>query len=132
MVYSNTPIEAVFDDNPRRDSVIFAVQMWHAFGPEPESIRQALDRHKEIQYASRAKTHIARQEQIHHLRHVIQELARRLPESERRTPEVEKLAAYGCSTQMHIVELDAPRRRGLLEGYRFFAERNPCPLASGL
>ena len=28
-IYSNTPIEAVLDDKPRRDSLIFAVNVWH-------------------------------------------------------------------------------------------------------
>jgi NTE family protein len=111
-IYSNTPIEAVFDDHPRRDSVIFAVQMWHARGPEPESIWQVLNRHKDIQYASRASSHIARQQQIHQLRHIVSELTARLPDSAKRTPEVEALAAYGCRTLMHVIELDAPRIDG--------------------
>lgn len=111
-IYSNTPIEAVFDDHPRRDAVVFAVQMWHASGPEPESIWQVFGRHKDIQYASRASSHIARQQQIHQLRHIVRELAARLPERLRRTPEVEALAAYGCGTLMHIIELDAPRIDG--------------------
>ncbi len=111
-IYSNTPIEAVFDDHPRRDAVVFAVQMWHASGPEPESIWQVFGRHKDIQFASRASSHIARQQQIHQLRHIVRELAARLPESLRRTPEVEALAAYGCGTLMHIIELDAPRIDG--------------------
>ena len=34
-ISSNTPIETVFDDDPRRDTVVFTVQMWHATGPEP-------------------------------------------------------------------------------------------------
>ena len=67
-IYSNTPVETVFDDYPRRDSVVFTVQMWHAAGPEPESLWQVLNRQKDIQFASRADSHIARQEHIHQLR----------------------------------------------------------------
>jgi NTE family protein len=111
-IYSNTPIEAVFDDHPRRDSVVFAVQLWPAAGPAPNSIWQVLTRHKEIQYASRAISHIARQKQIHQLRHIIRDLIERLPAGERDTPEVSGLAAYGCGTIMHIVELEAPRLDG--------------------
>src|SRR3546814_10056322 len=68
-IYSNTPIEAVLDDNPRRDSLIFAVNVWHAHGDEPVNIAQVMERQKDIQFASRAHSHIARQQQIHHLRH---------------------------------------------------------------
>jgi NTE family protein len=108
-IYSNTPIETVFDDYPRRDSVVFTVQMWHAAGPEPESVWQVLNRQKDIQYASRADSHIMRQEHIHQLRHIVRELVRRMPEEQRETPEVKEMAGYGCGTMMHIVRLNAPR-----------------------
>jgi NTE family protein len=111
-IYSNTPIEVVFDDYPRRSSVVFAVQLWHAAGPDPQSIWQVLNRQKDIQYASRATSHVVRQTQIHELRRVIRELVRRMPETERETPEIKELAGYGCGTIMHIVELNAPRLDG--------------------
>jgi NTE family protein len=108
-IYSNTPVETVFDDYPRRDSVVFTVQVWHAAGPEPESIWQVLNRQKDIQFASRADSHIARQEHIHQLRHIVRELVRLMPEAQRETPEVKEMAGYGCGTIMHIVRLNAPR-----------------------
>jgi NTE family protein len=108
-IYSNTPVETVFDDYPRRDSVVFTVQMWHAAGPEPESLWQVLNRQKDIQFASRADSHIARQEHIHQLRHIVRELVRLMPEAQRETPEVKEMAGYGCGTIMHIVRLNAPR-----------------------
>jgi NTE family protein len=111
-VYSNTPIEVVLDDNPRRDSLIFAANMWHPRGPEPETIWQVLGRQKDIQYASRAQSHISRQQQIHRLRHIIRDLAGRIPEPTRQEPEVRKLLAYGCATVMHVVPLLAPRIEG--------------------
>ena len=107
-IYSNTPIEAVLDDKPRKDSVIFAVNVWHQTGPEPESIWQVMGRVKDIQYASRADSHILRQKQIHHLRHVIRELTKQIPAA-KQTGEVEELAAWGCSTTMHVAHLIAPR-----------------------
>jgi NTE family protein len=111
-IYSNTPIEAVLDDHPRRDSVIFAVQIWDPSGPEPASVWQVMGRMKDIQYASRSRSHLARQKQIHHLRHVIRELANRLPEQVRRTPEVKELASWGCGTTMHVAWLMAPKLDG--------------------
>jgi NTE family protein len=111
-IYSNTPIEAVLDDRPRRDSVIFAVHMWNPEGPEPETLWQVVGRHKEIQYASRARSHIARQKQIHHLRHIIRELAKHVPEGVRETAKVRELASWGCGTTMHVVRLVAPRIEG--------------------
>jgi len=111
-IYSNTPIEVVLDDKPRRDSLIFAANVWHPQGPEPETIWQVLGRHKDIQYASRAKSHISRQQQIHRLRRVIRDLAQHIPESERNDPAVRKLLGYGCASVMHVVPLLAPRVEG--------------------
>src|SRR5271163_920090 len=107
-ILSNTPLEAIFDDNPRRDALIFSVHVWNPDGPEPCSIAEVLNRQKDVQYASRSRSQVARQEQIHKLRHVIAELAKRLPEAERTNAQVRELAAYGCLTRMHVVALLAP------------------------
>ena len=111
-IFSNTPIEAVLDDKPRRDSLIFAVNVWHQSGPEPESIWQVMGRQKDIQFASRADSHISRQKQIHRLRHVIRELHRQIPESAQSDPKVRELASWGCGTLMHVAHLLAPRLDG--------------------
>ena len=108
-IYSNTPIEAVLDDKPRRDSLIFAVNVWHQTGPEPESIWQVMSRQKDIQYASRADSHIARQKQIHRLRHVIRELHKQIPAAKQADAKVKELASWGCGTTVHVVHLVAPR-----------------------
>ncbi len=111
-IYSNTPLECVLDDNPRRDSTIFSVHLWSPEGPEPESIWEVGNRQKDIQYASRIDAALARQQQIHHLRHIIRELGRQLPAEQRRSPAVRELTAWGCGTQMHVLRLLAPRLAG--------------------
>jgi NTE family protein len=111
-LYSNTPIEAVLDDKPRRDSVIFTVDVWRPDGEEPQSIWQVSGRQKDIQYASRADSHIARQKQIHHLRHVVRELARHLPAKQRESEAMKELASWGCHTTMHVIPLLASRLDG--------------------
>ena len=108
-ILSNTPTEVIFDDNPRKSSLIFAVHMWNPDGAEPETMWEVMHRQKDIQYSSRVATHIARQLQTHRLRHVIRELVAMLPESARTDAAVCELAAYGCLTRMHVVRLLAPR-----------------------
>ena len=108
-ILSNTPTEAVFDDNPRKNSLIFAVHLWNPVGAEPTTMAEVLNRHKDVQYSSRIASQIARQQQAHRLRHVINQLAARLPESERSDPAVRELAGYGCPTRMHVVRLLAPQ-----------------------
>ena len=108
-ILSNTPTEAVFDDSPRKDSLIFAVHLWNPSGEEPTTMAEVLNRHKDVQYASRIASQITRQQQAHRLRHVVNQLAARLPESERNEPSVRELTGYGCRTRMHVVRLLAPQ-----------------------
>jgi NTE family protein len=108
-ILSNTPTEVIFEDNPRRNSLIFAVHLWNATGPEPRSIWEVLNRQKDVQYSSRIASHISRQQQTHRLRHVVSQLARYIPDDVRKSEAVRELAGYGCVTQMHVVRLLAPR-----------------------
>ena len=107
-ILSNTPTEAIFEDNPRRNSLIFAVHLWNPTGGAPETMWDVLNRQKDIQYSSRVASHIARQRQAHRMRHVISQLVKHIPERERNSPEVRELAGYGCVTRMHVVRLLAP------------------------
>ena len=109
-IYSNTPIEAVLDDHPRRDSLIFTVNLWNPDGPEPESLWEVMGREKDIQYASRADSHIVRQKQIHHLRHIIRELSKQVTGKAAGSARVRELTSWGCGTVMHVVPLVSPPR----------------------
>jgi len=111
-IFSNTPIEVVLEDVPRRNSLIFSVNVWQPSGNHPTTIQQVMARHKDIQFSSRGKTHVTRQAQLHRLRHVVRELANRLPAEVRADPAVQDLADYGCGTLMHLVRFLAPRLDG--------------------
>ena len=54
-ILSNTPTERIFDDHPRRNSLIFAVHLWNPTGDEPTTIWEILNRHKDIQYSSSSR-----------------------------------------------------------------------------
>ncbi len=111
-ILSNTPVEAVFDDKPRRDSLVFTVHLWNPQGDEPETIWEVTNRQKDIQYSSRAVSHIKRQRQLHRLRHVVAELGKLVPEEARKDAAVRELLGYGCLTRMHVVRLLAPSLAG--------------------
>lgn len=110
-IVSNTPVEAVFDDDPRQNAVVFAVHLWNPHGAEPQSIWEVTNRQKDIQYSSRAHSHIKRQRELHRLRHVIQQLALLVPAGAVTKPDLDlpRLQSYGCETKMHVVRLLAPR-----------------------
>jgi NTE family protein len=107
-ILSNTPTEAIFEDNPRKNSLIFAVHLWNPVGPEPGTMWEVAHRQKDIQYSSRVASHIAKLQQAHRLRHIIKELSEYLPSDARNLEVVREMTAYGCLTRMHIVRLLSP------------------------
>jgi NTE family protein len=74
-----------------------------------------MSRMRDIQSASRAATNSAHQAELHHLRHIVRELERRMPQALRADSEVRDLAACGCGTTMHVVRLVT--RRGFDEAH---------------
>jgi NTE family protein len=104
-ICSNTPLAMVLDDYPRVNTLCFMVDLWSARGAEPRSISQAMNRHKDILYASRSEQNIDTYLAMHHLRRIIMELYEHLPAQKRREPAMRKLAESGCHTTMDIVHL---------------------------
>ena len=99
-----------------------------------ETIWEVLHRQKDIQYSSRVATHIARQAQIHRLRHVIKELAHTSPKKCATAKRCAALASYGCLTRMHFVRLLSPRfdNEDHTKDIDFQPRRHPPALAVGL
>ncbi len=102
---SNTPLEHVLADTPRRDSLVLQVDLWSARGPLPHGLMDVFDRQKDIQYSSRTRLgtdHVAR---LQKLRHTIRRLLDEVP-AEHVAPELrEELRPWTCSHVFNIVHL---------------------------
>jgi NTE family protein len=110
-LYSNTPIEAVLEDKPRINSIIFSVQLWNPLSEEPKSVQDVLAKQKDIQFASRDHF-LEKEKKLHRLRHIIRMLANKLPEKDKNDQEMKDLMAWGCGTTMHVIKLVSPRLDG--------------------
>jgi NTE family protein len=55
---SNTPLEAVVDDPPEVDTLVFMIDLWGGAGRIPTTMDDVLWRQKQIQYASRTRAHL--------------------------------------------------------------------------
>ncbi len=69
----------------------------------PHSARPSRDARRS--HLPHKRTVLARQQKAHRLRHIIGQLAARLPDAERNSDAVPELAGYGCKTTMHVVRL---------------------------
>jgi NTE family protein len=107
-IYSNTPLEIVLDDIPRRNTLCVMLSLFNPRGAEPGSIDEVEKRHKEIMYGSRMHEHVMAYRKIHNLRRALQSIYALLPSDVKDNPEIQEVGNQGCETTMHIVELIYP------------------------
>jgi NTE family protein len=111
-IYSNTPVEAVMNDAPRRNSLIFSAHLWLADGAAPQSVWESMGRAKDIQFASRIDNFVEEERKLHRLRHIVNMLGKHLPNTALADPKVREMLSWGCSTTMHLCRMYAPRLAG--------------------
>jgi len=102
---SNTPLQYVLDNYPRRSRLCFQVDLFHAHGEPPTNLDEVAEREKEIRYSSRTRVGTEAFRERHEVRHAINELFNLLPEELKGTPQARRLYGFGCVTTMDIVQL---------------------------
>lgn len=105
-VVSNTPLQTVLSASPRRDTLVFQVDLWSAHGNVPEKIDDVSMRLKEIQYSSRTRfiTDMLQREQRY--RRLLRRLIDRIPEDERQRDRLYEIAdGLACNKRYNVVHL---------------------------
>jgi NTE family protein len=102
---SNTPLQYMVEYYPRRNRLIFQVDVFPSRGPMPRTLAEVEEREKDIRYSSRTRqvTNTLRRE--HDLRHNINTLLGKLPPALRNTPEADFLYDFSCVTTMDVAQL---------------------------
>ncbi|WP_034301121.1 patatin-like phospholipase family protein [Herbaspirillum sp. RV1423] len=104
-LYSNTPMEAVLNDEPHQDTLCMMVDLWHADGPEPRTYEEVQTRQKDVTFASRSQRHIDAYLKQYQLRKMARELYERLPPDLRKPSDRKQLAELGADSTIHVVRL---------------------------
>ena len=81
---SNTPLMPVLDEEPRRDTLAFQVDLWSAHGPLPGNLLDIEERAKDIRYSSRTRAVTQQLQRERHLRRLLREVLERVPASQRK------------------------------------------------
>jgi NTE family protein len=102
---SNTPLQHVLDYFPRQSRLTFQVDLFPNHGRLPTNLDEVAERIADIRYSSRTRTNTDAFEQKHAVRFAINELERLLPDEIKATDQGRRLHAYGCVTEMDIVQL---------------------------
>lgn len=102
---SNTPLQYVLDEVPRRDSLVFQIDLFSARGAPPRSLLEAAEREKDIRYSSRTRLNTDVFRQAQGLRRAIHRLLAALPDDMKAHPDVRRLADFRCDAAITIVHL---------------------------
>ncbi|ARU24987.1 MULTISPECIES: patatin-like phospholipase family protein [Ralstonia solanacearum species complex] len=81
-VVSNTPLSYVLESTPRRDTLVFQVDLWSAVGPVPDTMIGVASRRKDLQYSSRTRLVTDWMERAQSTRRLVLTMLDHLPASE--------------------------------------------------
>jgi NTE family protein len=104
-VVSNTPLQHVIDDIPRRSRLCFQVDLFHATGELPENLDEVNERMNDIRYASRTRRTTEAVGQVQTLRQSVAALYALLPEDLKASPLAKRLQQQACGSSLDIVHL---------------------------
>lgn len=103
---SNTPLSWVLAAQPRRDTLIFQVDLWNARGDLPQNLLDVAERQKEIQYSSRTRLITDTQRVFQHYRRLLRELLEELPEDVRKSsPWAQHAEQWACDRRYSVIHL---------------------------
>ena len=102
---SNTPLQWVVENEPRRDTLAFQVDLWSARGEFPRDMFEVMTREKEIRYSSRTRAGTDQFKHVQRLRRAVAGLLEKLPEELRDSPEAKLLGTAADRKVYNIIHL---------------------------
>jgi NTE family protein len=132
---SNTPLSTVLQAVPRRDTLVFQVDLWSARGPLPDNVYDAEERRKDIVYSSRTRavtdTMAGSQRYRRMLREVLEHVPPKLRNSDPWCQQAQQLACGRQVTVIHLIYQDKDWE-GLSKDYEFSPRSMHDHWSSGL
>jgi NTE family protein len=102
---SNTPLHYVLNAKPRRDALIFQIDLWSASGELPHDLLQVAVRQKDIQYSSRTRLVTTTMQEEQNYRRLLHEALARVPESERSGAWYKRAEQVACIARRNVIHL---------------------------
>ena len=118
---SNTPLQWVLDDRPRRDTLAIQIDLWSAEGELPRDLAHTNVREKEIRFSSRTRAATEHYKHAQKLRIAFAKLLKHLPDELLRLPEVSLLAGEADEKVCNIVQLiyHSKKYEGIAKDFEF-------------
>ncbi len=132
---SNTPLEYVLGFKPRRDTLVFQVDLWSAVGELPIDIFQVNERLKDIQYSSRTRTITNAVHMTQVMRAALLDTIARIPDSVKAAdPWFDSMARHMLGARYNVIHLIYRNKQaeGHYKDYQFSAEAKQMHWQTGL
>ena len=104
-IVTNTPLTYVVDQKPLTTALILQVDLFKAMGELPRNLDEVLERHKDIQYASKQRFQTAHAMELAELRGALMRLVDKLPKELKADADVRQLAALCDKRDWTLVRL---------------------------
>jgi len=134
-VVSNTPLQQVLTSTPRKNSLVFQVDLWSSHGSLPTDLSKVALRQKDIQYSSRTRMITAYMANMQKHRRLLRELMQLVPEDARKNnPWYRRAAEEACDRLFNVIHLIYKEKdcEGSYKDYQFGALTMRDHWASGL
>jgi NTE family protein len=102
---SNTPLQYVMAEKPRKHSLMFQVDLFPARGPLPTNLDEVAERDKDIRYSSRTRTGTTDAGERQNLRRQVGMFLNRLPAELADDPVARELREFACGAEIDVVHL---------------------------
>lgn len=132
---SNTPLEYVLGVTPRRDTLVFQVDLWSAEGPLPTDVFQINERLKDIQYSSRTRTVTNAIHLMQRMRRALLDTVDRIPAHVRaEDPWFDHMVKHMMGSRYNVIHLIYRNKQteGHYKDYQFSAETKNMHWQTGL
>jgi NTE family protein len=108
-IVSNSPLTYIWDEKPLTSVLILQVNLFNAHGPLPRTLDEAMERVKDIQFASKQRLNTQRAKELMEMRTALGRLLAKLPPDLKADPDVRKLTPLCDNRDWTIVHINNRR-----------------------
>ncbi|WP_158881270.1 patatin-like phospholipase family protein [Rhodanobacter sp. L36] len=102
---SNTPLYRVLTEHPRRDTLVFQVDLWSSIGPLPHDMLQVAERSKDIQFSSRTRIVTEYMRDVQEQQRLLHDLMALVPANRRDDPAYRRAETRASGALVNVVHL---------------------------
>lgn len=102
---SNTPLAYVLMERPRRNALIFQIDLWSATGRLPENLLDVASRQKDIQYSSRTRLVSTMMQDQQNFRRLLHDVMDLVPPDKRHEPAFLAAKEEACDARRNLIHL---------------------------